>query len=70
MNKLAEYVAIAIVTALFVGSFGYAINSGSLMPDVYVSHSSGDCVEVVNYDERFEYTCENYPSKYNHIWIQ
>ena len=67
MNKPAEYVAIAIVTALFVG---YAINSGSLMPDVYVSHSSGDCVEVVNYDERFEYTCENYPSKYNHIWIQ
>ena len=70
MNKLAEYVAIAIVTALFVGSFGYDINSGSLMPDVYVSHSCGECLKVVNYDERFEYTCENYPSKYNHIWIQ
>lgn len=70
MSKLVEYVAIAATTALFVGSFGYAINSASLAPDVYVSHFSGDCVKVVNYDERFEYTCENYPSKYNHVWVQ
>jgi hypothetical protein len=70
MRKLIEYLAIAAITALFVGSFGYVINSVSLIPDVYVSHTSGDCVKVVNYDERFEYTCENYPSKYNHIWIQ
>lgn len=68
MRKLIEFLAIVAITALFVGSFRYVINSG--LPDVYVSHSSGDCVKVVNYDERFEYTCENYPSRYNHIWIQ
>ena len=40
------------------------------MPDVWFSYSTDECVKVINYDERFNYTCENYPSKYNHVWVQ
>jgi len=40
------------------------------IPDVYASYSTQSCVEVVNYVETDTYTCENLPSKYNHIWVK
>lgn len=39
------------------------------MPDVHISYSTKECVEVVNYGDT-NYTCENYPQKYNHVWVQ
>jgi hypothetical protein len=58
--------------AVFFGliSLGvYAGNEALKMPDVHFSYSTGECVEVVNYtDETF--ACDNYPSKFNHVWVQ
>jgi hypothetical protein len=40
-----------------------------MMPDVLVSYSTNECVEVINYDKA-QYSCENMPRKYNHIWAK
>ena len=66
MNRAIFSVALILP---FVGLLGYAIASASAMPDVYVSYSTGECVKVVNYADT-NYTCENYPSKFNHVWAQ
>jgi len=62
-------VVVAVFAVLFV-AFDYAL-TGS---DVLVSHSTGACVAVENYDGIFfsagEYNCENLPAKYTHIWVK
>jgi hypothetical protein len=63
----------ALFTLSFAGAMlaglVYAANSALSAPDVYISYSTGECVKVVNYtDENF--TCDNYPSKFNHVWAQ
>ena len=56
-------------TAPFVAGLAFAMNSALSMPDVHISYSTGECVKVVNYtDDNF--TCENYPAKFNHVWTQ
>ncbi len=69
-NKIADTlltVGFGIVVLLLV--FIALVNTTSI-PDVHISHSTGECVKVINYDERFIYNCSNYPSKYNHIWVK
>ena len=58
-----------VVVCSFLLLLMYAVGSALAMPDVYISYSTGDCVKVVNYtDERF--SCENYPTKFNHVWAE
>jgi hypothetical protein len=40
------------------------------MPDVWFSYSTDECVKVINYDKNDKYSCENLPSKFNHVWVQ
>lgn len=44
------------------------------IPTVKMSYSSNTCVEVENYPSTFfgttEYSCENMPEKFNHVWVQ
>lgn len=69
-NAIYDTISVLIIIAL-IGGLTLAMIFNSLgMPDVHISHSTGECVEVINYDERFNYTCENYPEKYNHIWVE
>jgi hypothetical protein len=59
---------IAFATPLLAG-LAYAMSTALAMPDVHFSYATGECVEVVNYtDEQFD--CSNYPSKFNHVWVQ
>ena len=58
-----------IVIGIIVFTFAvYAINDVLTMPDVYFSYSTNECVKVINYGK--DYTCENLPEKFNHIWVQ
>ena len=57
------------LTAPFVAFLAWAVDSSFAMPDVHVSYATGECVKVVNYADT-DYTCENYPSKFNHVWVQ
>ena len=61
--------SVMILGALFMGIL-YAMYSAADMPDVHFSNSTGECVRVINYDPRFDYNCNNYPEKYNHVWVQ
>ena len=70
MKKIFDYtVSVAIVAGL-IGGIAYAMSTALKIPDVKFSYSTDKCVEVVNYDERFNYTCENYPAKFNHVWVE
>ena len=54
---------------VLVAGLAYAMISAAAMPDVHFSYSTDECVKVVNYtDEQFD--CSNYPSKFNHVWVQ
>jgi hypothetical protein len=65
MNKLIT----AVVIAGGLGLAAYAGNEALKMPDVHFSYSTDSCVKVINYtDEQFD--CSNYPTKFNHVWVQ
>ena len=63
----------ALFTIAFAGTMlaglGYAMISAAAMPDVHVSYATGECVKVVNYTDEI-FSCENYPNKFNHVWVQ
>ena len=72
MSKKVIYdtISVLIVCTLIGGIALAMIFNITGMPDVDMSYSTGECVDVINYDERFNYTCENLPEKYNHIWVE
>jgi len=57
--------------SLFIISavFTFAILVHADTPDVYVSHSTNECVKVINYTEEL-FSCENMPTKYNKVWVK
>jgi len=44
------------------------------IPDVKMSYASNTCVEVINYPSTLfgtsNFSCEDMPTKFNHIWVQ
>lgn len=65
-NKLQGILGGTILGLLF----GYGLHLGFTIPEVQMSHSTGECVKVINYKEKDNYTCENLPSRYNHVWVK
>lgn len=59
-----------LVVAVGIGLFTYLFLTAMAMPDVWFSYSTGECVSVVNYVEGDNYSCENLPSKFNHVWVE
>ena len=58
------------VIGVLIAILGYQAMGTILdMPDVMVSNSSKECVEVINYGDT-DWSCDNLPSKYNHIWVK
>ena len=61
--------SITLAAGLLFSGFVYALVTAAAMPDVHFSYATGECVEVVNYtDEQF--SCDNYPSKFHHVWVE
>ena len=58
------------VVDICIGVITYLFLTAMAMPDVWVSYSTGECVTVVNYDEGDNYSCENMPTKFNHVWVE
>lgn len=56
--------AVAAVVIVFASDLAFTI------PEVQVSHSTGECVKVVNYKENQKFSCENMPKRYNHVWVK
>lgn len=64
-NVILNSVMVAGFAAVLLGGVVYAMS----IPDVVVSYSTGNCVEVINYTDA-NYSCENMPTKYNHVWSE
>ena len=68
-KKILDY---TISYILVIGLFAflvYMLIFTSYIPDVHVSYSTGECVKVINYGDQ-DWSCDNLPSKYTHIWVQ
>ena len=65
-NILVNSVVFLALSAGVLYAFNYAIT----LPDVKFSYSSDQCVEVINYNSEDKYSCENLPTKFNHIWVE
>ena len=59
----------AVGVALFVVA-DYAMS----IPDVHMSYSTDLCITVENYPSVLfgtsNYSCENMPTKFNHVWVK
>lgn len=69
MKGLNE-VFISIVAIIVVMVYSNALSNALDLPDVHVSNSTQECVGVVNYAEGDDYSCQNLPTKYNHVWVK
>ena len=63
---LLQVVVIVSVLIALLFILGDALD----IPDVHVSHSTNECVKVINYKEGDKYSCTDMPSKYNMIWVK
>jgi hypothetical protein len=64
---------LAISAAFGVGLFAFADYAMSI-PTVKMSYTTDSCVEVENHPSTLfgttEYSCEDLPTKFNHVWVQ
>ena len=62
-----------VITGLILTSTlalaAYAGNEFLSMPDVYFSYETNECVNVTNYTDEV-FSCDNIPSKFNHVWVK
>lgn len=60
----------SILFGVCCGLLAYAFLTVMSLPDVWVSYSTDECVKVINYVEGQNYSCENMPEKFNHVWVK
>ena len=67
--RATEFVT-ASLGALAIGTmFVFAFDTAAKLPDVHFSYSTDECVKVVNYTDT-EYSCENLPDRFYHVWAE
>ena len=52
-----------------LAGLAYGMNSALSAPDVHFSYETNECVTVVNYTDEI-FSCDNLPSKFNHVWVK
>jgi hypothetical protein len=72
LSKTEKFTAITwgLAGALLLTLLVNAVETSLDRPDVHISHSTGECVKVLNYVEGDSYSCNNLPSKYNKVWVK
>ena len=68
MSSWFGYVVTGFMVCAVTAGLVLAINSAAALPDVHFSYKTNECVKVVNYIEGHNYTCDNLPTKYYHVW--
>lgn len=70
----AKFFALLTFAAFLVVGLAYALDDALSLPQVYKSHSTGECVKMVVVDNRGqpkEVVCpETLPSRYDLVWVQ
>ena len=59
-----------LAAGIMARGFTYAVLVGASLPDVWFSHSTNECVKVLNYEEGDNYSCENLPKRFYHVWVK
>ena len=63
-------ITISVVTISIISvGFIFALNNAVSLPDVQVSHSTNECVQVINYTDQ-QFSCENMPERYTNVWVK
>lgn len=65
-----ENVIIGALIGIIAGCMCYAFLTAVSLPDVWFSYSTGDCVKVLNYAQSDNYSCENLPKRFYHVWVE
>jgi len=68
VDTLAKVVYMSIAAAIAVLTLVYVGDNILDQPDVHFSNSTGECVKVINYGDD-EYSCDDLPKRYNHVWV-
>lgn len=61
-------ITVAALASIICAGALYVTNTALAIPDVHVSYSTKECVKVINYTDEI-FSCENLPTKFNHIWV-
>ena len=69
VNNL-QNIGFALLMGALAGVVCWLFLDSMSMPDVWFSYSTDECVKVINYVEGENYSCENMPSKFNHVWVK
>jgi len=69
MKGLYE-VMFGTAAVLVVAIWSQAVATTLDMPEVHLSSLTEECVRVVNYTESHDYSCQNLPKTYNHVWVK
>lgn len=64
-----NFASTLIISAIVVLFYAF-LDSAFSIPDVHFSYSTNECVQVINYVKDENYSCENMPGKFNHVWVK
>jgi hypothetical protein len=73
MRKPNDKLHPLFIAALYGSVLGFMVNAfieAMDIPDVHWSTTTNECVSVVNHKEDGEFSCENFPKKYNKVWVK
>lgn len=70
VSNTTNYLVSGLAIGLFSFGFVYATLTAAGLPDVWFSNSTGECVKVLNYEKDDNYSCENMPPRYYHVWVE
>ena len=68
--KINETITYIVIGGICIAILLAIVDSALSLPDVQFSYKTNECVKVLNYVEDENFSCENLPSKFNHVWIQ
>jgi hypothetical protein len=70
MGNFSGHLVTGIAIGLMTFGFTYAVLTAAGLPDVWFSYETQECVKVLNYEEDDNYSCENMPPRYYHVWVE
>lgn len=71
---MTKFLGTFAFSVAFVFTVVVAADYALSIPDVHVSYSTNECKGVTTYQGVFfdslGYSCENMPTKFNHVWVK
>jgi len=59
----------ALIFGLVCGCFAWLVLSTFELPEVHFSYTTDQCIKVLNFNDD-QFSCENMPDKFHHVWVK